>query len=112
MSNTRARRARHLLRGASVLWVLLVPLAQLFHPPYLGPRWGAATWYLSSGAIVTLWVGAALWSGTVPFASVGVRTRAISRSQTPAAFWSNVVVAAIVALAAVAYGVYFLVHHV
>jgi len=101
---TRAIRARRLFRTACVLWLLLVPLGQVFHLPYLRPAWRVATWDLSLGVLTLVWIGTSLWSGVVQLGYRGIGSRTVSRSDEPTEFWWHLAIAVLFGITLVAVG--------
>jgi hypothetical protein len=104
MINPRAAAAQRYFRAACFLWVLLLPMGQVLHLPYLQPRWQEAGWELSAGALALFWVGLALWSGTVRLGYRGVGIRTVARLDAPRAFWGNLVIGAATGVLLVAFG--------
>lgn len=106
MTARRLTRARRIVTGSALLWLVLVPVGQAIRPSYIPPPWRETVWGLSLGLWACLWVTMALWAGAVPLGYMNAAYRFVSRAQRPRAFWVHVAVGAAVGLGLLALAVY------
>ncbi len=72
--------------------MVLVPIGQLFRLPYLIPPWREASWELSLGAVMAVWVAVALWSGAATVGYRGIANRTVYRAAAPSTFWAHLAI--------------------
>ena len=111
MSGNRVTRACRFLRAVVILWVVLVPLAQLLHAPHLASPRRAAIWQLSLGLLGLVWADTALWSGAVHLGYRGIHARTVYRSEAPSVFRWHVAIGIGLAIIVLGLAIYHLQHN-
>ena len=100
---------RSFLRTAVLAWVIVVAVATIsLRAHHASPSSIRAMLMLAAAAFGLVWVGAALWSGSI---RVGYPSfsRTVRRLESPAEFWLQIAFGAVVTLVAGKLGVSYLI---
>lgn len=100
---------RSLQRAAVLTWVIAVTIAMIaLRTHHASNRSIRAMLMLAAAAFGLVWVGAALWNGSVRVGYPAF-TRTVRRLESPAEFWFHVAIGSVVTVVATGLGVSYLI---